>query len=62
MDRFERLAFSKDEADQLVTQWGADAIVVAELIRHIGGNKLISRIKKGLLCEYSSVTQTTPKD
>ena len=62
MDCFERLAFTKDEADQLVTRLGIDAIAVAELLRYIEGNELISRVKKGLLCGYSLVTQTTLKD
>jgi len=62
MDCFERLAFTKDEADQLVTRLGIDAIAVAEPLRYIEGNELISRVKKGLLCGYSLVTQTTLKD
>lgn len=62
MDRFERMAFSKDGTKQLVTQWGADAFAVAEWIRLIEHNELMSRIKKGLLCGYSLPTQTTLKD
>jgi len=47
MDHFRRLAFTKDEADQLMARCGADAISAARLIRHFEASALISRFRKG---------------
>jgi hypothetical protein len=62
VDRLEQMAFTKDEAGQLVACFGIDAVSVAELIRYVEFSGLMSRIKERLLCESSLLTQTTLKD